>query len=277
MLNKANFLVTEFASKEESRYALTAIQVRPEATVATNGHYLAWISTDSADPQNFPVVEGFEGGQKHFKPFLLDVESAKAIAKALPRKTTIPVLQYAAVHVNGVTVESPDGTKTQDQDKGIQSVSLAVTDLERPQVFRPRVPEGQFPKFEQVIPDWEKDVAFEISVDPAYLATIAKSALDFQKGKAKPILRMKFYTPDKAIRFDATNDNGQGMTVVLMPMRDEKDLPGTYGYKEREYARQEVEGLKHMPLITLTNVIRRMKENEDYPEGTIESLQAITS
>lgn len=188
MLNKANFIVTEFASKEESRYTLQAIQVRPEATVATNGHYLAWVSTDGQDPANFPVIEGFPGGDKYWKPFLLDVESAKQIAKALPKKTTIPVLQYAAVHVNGVTVESPDGTKTQDQDKGIQSVSLAVTDLERPQVFRPRVPEGTFPNFQAVIPDWEKDVAFEITVDARYLVDDCQSCGGIPKGQGQTVL-----------------------------------------------------------------------------------------
>lgn len=260
MLNKANFLVTEFVSKEESRYSITAIQVRPEATVATNGHYLAWVSTDGQDPANFPVVEGFDGGQKDFVPFLLDVESAKAISKALPKKTTIPVLQYAPVHVNGVTVESPDGSKQEDASKGVKSVSLCVTDLERPQVFRPRVPEGQFPNFQAVIPDWERDVAFEITVDARYLATIAKQAAEFI-GKDKPHaeLRMKFYkqevipaekasdgkkrTYDRAIRFDATNANGQGMTCVLMPMRSEGDMPGTYGYKERQAAREEKDGI----------------------------------
>lgn len=301
MLNRANFIVTEFASKEETRYTMQAVhtmqavRVESGATIATNGHYLAWISTDtSADPASFPVVEGFEGGQKEFAPFLLDVESAKQIAKALPKKTTIPVLQYAAVHVNGVTVQDGNNPPYEDASKGIKSVSLAV----RPQVFRPRVPEGQFPQYQAVIPDWEKDVAFEITVDAKYLATIAKAFAKFQKTRTDgqntehAPMRMKFYKQDvkdasesrdgqkhvydRAIRFDATNGS-QGMTVVLMPMRSEGDILGTYGYKERQAAREEKDGLAHMPDITLKSVIRRMKENEEYPEGTIDSLQALAS
>lgn len=54
---------------------------------------------------------------------------------------------------------------------------------------------------------------------------------------------MKLYKKDKygdkAMRFDATNSNGQGMTVVLMSMRDEGDIPGTYGYKERQAALEQ--------------------------------------
>jgi len=252
MLNKSNFLVTEFVSKEESRYMLQAIRVGPEATVASNGHYLAWISTNGMKPESFPVVEGFDGGQSDFKPFLLDVATAKAIVKALPKKATIPVLGYAAVHTTMIQATGSDQT-TSETDK-VKEVQICVTDLERPQVFRPHIPEGQFPNYEAVIPDWEKDVALEIAVDPTYLATIAKIAAQFQAGKLQPTLRMKLYKQDvkeasesfdgkrhvydQAVRFDCSNDNGQGMTVVLMPMRDKGDIPGTYGYKEREAKRQ---------------------------------------
>jgi hypothetical protein len=204
-------------------------------------------------PANFPVVEGFDGGQEDFAPFLLDTESAKAISKALPRKTTIPVLQYAAVRTTMVQ-KTDENNQTSDTDK-VKSVQICVTDLERPQVFRPHVPEGQFPNYAAVIPDFEKDVVFEINVNPKLLGTICKAMADLQKEKAQPIMRLKFYKQDiveadkardgqrrvydRAIRVDGTNsDTGQGMTCVLMPMRDSGDIPGTYGYKEREARRE---------------------------------------
>jgi len=222
MLNKANFLVTDFASKEESRYSLTAVQIRPEATVATNGHYLAWVSTNrSMAPADFPQVEGFEGGDKDFTPFLLETDCAKAIAKALPRKNTIPILSYAAVHKNG------------------GPASICVTDLQNPQVFHPKPVEGQYPDIERVVPKIE-DEKFSICVNAAYLQDIAKAYAQFTKGDRNQIMRIRFYGPSDSIRFDATNDDGQGMTAVLMPLRDErKDYLGTHGYAERQAKREQ--------------------------------------
>ena len=51
-------------------------------------------------------------------------------------------------------------------------------------------------------------------------------------------MRGESVTYDRAIRFDCKNHD-QGMTCVLMPMRDEGDIFGTYGYKQREAAREQ--------------------------------------
>ena len=223
MLNKANLLVTEFASKEESRYTMQAIQVTPEATIATNGYYLAWVSTSRMSPENFPVVEGFDGGQKDFQPFLLDLGSAKQISKALPKNTTIPVLGFAAIH----TTEDGDG-KVHPQ--------ICVADLERPQVFHPKVPDGKFPNYQAIMPKIE-DEMFSIALDADYLVTIAKAFAAFVPGKGRRVV-LRFYKPDEAVRLDATNGE-QGMTVVLMSMRnDDPDPFATYGYAERQAKRE---------------------------------------
>lgn len=224
MLNKWNLKVSEFASKEASRFTLHAIRVAPDATVATNGDYLAWVSTPTdRQASSFPAVDGFPTPSDDFKPFLLPSDAAKLVEKALPKKTTIPTLDSAAIAMNGDNPEEPKPV-------------IAVTDLENPQVFRPHVPAGHFPNFDAVMPKWE-DAKFRITLNASYLALIAKAFADFTKHSdtrgTMPVV-LSFYDEQRAMRFDGHNtDTNQGMTCVLMPIRDNADKLNTYGYSER--------------------------------------------
>jgi hypothetical protein len=221
MLNKWNLQAAQFVSKESSRYTLNGIHVRSDATVATNGHYLAWVSTSpDRKAEDFPLVDGVGPATDSYDPFLLDRDAALEIAKALPKKTTIPVLAYAAVSVE-------DG-----------KTAITVTDLENPRTFRPRKMEGQFPRVEAVFPTKAPVVRFALSA--TYLAQIAKFAADFNAGReASDPVYITVYSPEDAVRFDVErSDTEQGATFLLMPIRMEKDdVPYTYGWKEREAAR----------------------------------------
>jgi len=224
--------VAQFASKEESRFAITGILVEEHATVATNGHYLAWVSEDSAEASAFPIVPGFgAAAADERKKFLLDRESALAIAKAVPNGKSLPILSHVAVK-----------TETNVENGETQGV-LAVTDLERPQVFHPKPSSGQFPNYQAVIPDWDK-AKFRISVNADYLALIAKAFAGFAGEPHKTVV-LSFYGEDHAMRFDGSTRDGQGMTAVLMPMRGTGDQAGSYGYAERQAKREaEAEAAK---------------------------------
>jgi DNA polymerase III sliding clamp (beta) subunit (PCNA family) len=216
MLNRHNLRVAEFASDDASRISLNGILVSPEATVATNGHYLAWVSTPTGQSvDSFPIVAGAPALTDTFKPFILGTDAARDIAKSLPKKTTIPILANAGI---GFEAEKP---------------VIVTTDLENPKVFRPHALEGQFPNFDVVMP--KDKPTFQITVNSEYLAKIAKAFSDFQPKTSKG-LRMSFYDKGSSIRFDAVNgDTGQGMTAVLMPIRDDfAPLPHTYGWKKPE-------------------------------------------
>lgn len=216
MLNRWNLKVAEFASKKESRYTLKAILVRPDATVATNGHYLIWVSTPAAHKaMNFPVIDHAPTVQDDFPPFLMSPEDAKKIEKALPRKSTIPILLTAGVAVR-------DG-----------QLIVEVTDLECPQVFRPNPLKGTFPNYEVTMPKEEPVAKF--CVNAAYLAQIAKFAAEFQQRSGieyKP-LTVSFYGADRALKFECADSyEGQGMTAMLMPVKlDGNEHPAhTYGW-----------------------------------------------
>lgn len=216
MLNRNNLKVAEFAGGKEFRYAQDAMLVTDKATIATNGHYLVWVSVPAQHKaQDFPVIDHAPEVTDEHPPFLLGREDAGKIIKALPRKHRIPILTCAGVVV-----------------KGTQPI-VEVTDLDCPQVFRPRPPEGKFPEWEKVMPK-EEPVA-QFAVNAAHLAKLAKFAAEVDNAD-KPVVVISFYGPDKAIRLECADKDGeQGMTALLMPIRLEAAKDGlrrTYGWVE---------------------------------------------
>lgn len=218
MLNKWNLKVGEFASREESRYTLKAIQVSKDATVATDGHRLVWVSTERSTAASFPQIDHAPSAQDDYPTFLLPTDAAAAIAKAIPKKSTLPILLTAGVAVI-------DG----------QPVVMA-TDLATPQVFRPTPPSGTFPNWEAVMPAKSAEPIATITLNAAHLAQLAKFAAEFtspanSRNHSAHALRITVYGADKAVRFDAYNrDTDQGMTSLIMPIRDAGTLRNVFGY-----------------------------------------------
>lgn len=224
MLNKWNLRVARFVSKDASRYTLQSVCVTKDATVATNGHQLVWVSTSAElKAEDFPEIPHAPRGDDQHESFLLGAEDAVKIEKALPRKSAIPALLGAAVSVK-------DGQPI-----------VCVTDLELPQVFRPKPTPGQFPQYEKVIPAADVVPAVRVMLSASYLASIAKFAAEFNgKGEAKDGVLLTVYGADKVVRFDAGNEEtGQAMTALLMPMAitESTDVKGSYGWAEREAKR----------------------------------------
>ena len=200
MLNKHNLNIAKLAAKDESRYMVTGVRVSPEHTICTDGHQLTRVTTPKMGVDDFPAAEGFTAAAK-WEPFILDAKAALAIAKAIPKSTTIPVLEHAAV-----------GEATNDNGHA----QIMVNDLESPQVFTPRKMDGQFPDYERVIPDKAK-AAFTIGLNPLLLLSVLQAMKGFVNVKA-PRMTLRFYDTDSAIRLDVSNDE-QEWTSVLMPMR----------------------------------------------------------
>ena len=204
MLNRHNLNIAKLAAKEPSRYAITGVRVEPERTVVTDGHCLVAVTTPkSYDPASYPVMDRVTP-TREFEPFTLDRESALAIAKAIPRSRNLPVLEHAVIgaasNVNG-------------------HAQIAVTDLDRPQVFQPRKVEGEFPDYERVIPKAEPTL--RIAFNPVLLGAVLQQAAAFQKGRSQPQVTFSFHDSngEKAARLDCDNDEGQTFIGVVMPMR----------------------------------------------------------
>ncbi|MGH9969789.1 MAG: hypothetical protein ACREBG_18620, partial [Pyrinomonadaceae bacterium] len=164
MLNKFNLRIAQFASQDESRYAITALLITSKATVATDGSSLVWVSVPGTKSEDFPTAHFPAGISDTFTPFLLDVNAAKAIEKVIPKDGAIPILNHVAV----------------SQEKGADGelqTALCVTDLDTPQVFRPRPVSGTFPPYDDLFSS-KKPLA-RVAVSARYLARIAKFAAEF--------------------------------------------------------------------------------------------------
>ena len=223
MINKHNLAVAAFASKEASRYTPNGILVTPDATVATDGFVLGWVSTPKIPVVNFPQVDGVkpEAMTDDFAPFILGLEAVKLVERALPKKTTIPALRCAAI-AREDRVDVATGEITGERN------AIVVTDLENPQVFRPAPVAGQFPNYAQVIPNAVPK--FVITVNAELLARIATAFAKFGDPRSHA-MRISFVDEMSAIRFDAAGGDDQGMTALLMPMRGGNEpIPHTYGW-----------------------------------------------
>lgn len=198
LLNKHNLNIAKIVAKEESRYTLNAIQCSPEGTVATDGHRLAHVTLPSMDEANFPVIPNFEPSNGHTGTFLLPSKAALEISKALPKKSTFPILQHAVVGI-----ATPDS----------ETVSLAVTDSQSPKVFTERKVSGQYPNWQMVVPKPE-EAKLTIDFNPQYLMDAAKLAMEF--GADTVTLRLR--DASNSITMECKNDKtGQEMTQVIMP------------------------------------------------------------
>lgn len=223
MLNRHNFAILPFVSKEQSRYTLNALQVTKDATIATDGHRLGWVSVSKCKSENYPVVANVGKPTDDFAPFLLERDTAVKIAKSIPSKESIPALNHAAV--------------SQETVDGEVKTTITATDLENTAIHPIRKFSGMFPQYQNVIPKLES-AKFQITLSAAYLMEIAKAFNSFNE-RDKAVL-ISFTDAESPVRFDARNqETEQAMTVVLMPMRGKtNDVIGSYGWAEREAVRE---------------------------------------
>ena len=203
LLNSANFLVTDFISKNQSRYSLNGLLVSDKGTCSTDGHICVRVSLPEQKGRNYPKIRNFTPDPDP-KPFLIPRATATKLAAAIPKgkkKNGLPILKHVAV------------------GQGDEfSLELAVTDLDNTQVFQPRRMNGQFPQVDVVFAQAESDARFEIALNPDYLMRICRAAAKFSKGRTPAVL-IRFSSADKALGIYAKNDEGQMMSAVVMPMR----------------------------------------------------------
>jgi hypothetical protein len=220
LLNKHNLNIAALCSKEESRFTLKAILVTPEASVETDGHQLIKVTLPNLKVESFPDIANKPKPVDTWKPFLLPASEALNIVKALPKKSSIPVLKCAAV------------TEATDQNG---HASILVTDLEMTREFNPKKPEGNFPDYERVMPK-DEEVEYRTAFNPELLGRVLKQVQDFIS-EDKTVRRgirhfngciLSFTKPNGALRIEAKNDEGQTMTAVVMPMRDDYAEPEIY-------------------------------------------------
>jgi hypothetical protein len=219
LLRKEALDVVSHASTEDPRYSLQGILIEPDGSaVATDGHRLAKFTPAAVPPgEDFPKVEGLDAAAlDELKAFILPVDAAKAIRKAVPKVKHVEVLGYIGLDV--------------PQTNANGCAVLAVTDLSSPQVFRPAKIEGNFPRYQNIIPTDEPD--FTVTLNAKYLQDACALAQKVSgPGRTPAAVKLQFYKPAeikprgthgtieeiaKPVVLLSKSGNG-ALTVVIMP------------------------------------------------------------
>lgn len=182
--------------------------------VATNGHWLAVYETTGHKAQDFPNVPGEPKDIRPVPRMLLPPKLVEDLAKALPKKQTIPILECARVDLES-TMRGlcPAGT---------------VTDLESPRVLRHAEPmETDYPSWEKVVPS--DDSTADMVLSSQYLKEIATLARALNGGSETAIrvsLRERrakdgHKLTNQVVFTINTGDSGDVAYAVLMSMSDD--------------------------------------------------------
>ena len=204
MLNRHNLEIASLCSKEQSRYSLGGILVQPRRTAVTDGHLLMIVDTEAqVTSDNFPLTPGCTASDE-FTPFILPAKSALDIARAIPKRSTIPVMMMAAV-----------GSESDSNGHAV----MAVNDLESPKVFTPKKSEGTFPEVDKCVPDIGTETV-SFSLDLHLLIPLLKEMEKLADTKSAAVATFRVKDNNSPIRIDVRNGTTeQNGIAVIMPCK----------------------------------------------------------
>lgn len=215
LLNKHNLKLVAVASEDELRPALQGLHVTDEHTEATDGHILFRMSLPSyVKDDDFPKVKGFEVKKSDGADFTIPTDAAVQLSESLPTKSAMPILGYVQIDpaVEGGVAKY---------------IRVATTDTDVERINRIRLIDVPYPKTDNLFSTDEP--AFRIKFNPALLAKALKVAAEFQD-KFLPEIILEIPQPkdgDKwghgALVIRAKNEQGQELTGLVMPMRENKE------------------------------------------------------
>jgi hypothetical protein len=206
LLNKKVLSLVNVASTDATRQTLCGVYIEPDGSgVGCDGHMLLKFTPCAPwDAKEYPAMEGLtiaEDPPTELKPFILSRDACTQIARAMPKKCHFPVLRDNIALDVGAT-----------NDNG--AALMATTDLENPQVLRPRKVEGEYPDYRKVFPDAKPQVEVGLSVANLEKLVKAMKALNVEAIKVgvidsvRPVI-IKAETKDR----DGTIDG------LVMPWR----------------------------------------------------------
>ena len=199
MLNRHNLNIAKLASKEGSRFTLNAIFVTQTDTVETDGSQLVVVSRPKmGDTTEVPEDYPDQPVETH-AAFLLPASDAAKIQGALK---------------NGNNAEIC-ASETQGDSR---IVPVVTADNDSAQTHRVRVPSGNFPDYQRVIPPASKNT-FKITLNAKLVKDLMAQFETFTKTQMNPAVEFYFFGETNSVRMDADGGNDQHMTAVLMPMK----------------------------------------------------------
>src|SRR3990172_3188077 len=139
LLNQHNLKMAEFCSSDETRPRLRELQIRKDATIATDAHILVKTTLPDIPAEDFPKVDvpGFQ-----IKTTTLSVPAASAkealknLKAVIKQRTCLPILENVLVLQNG------------------DSAQLVATDLETKYRTEFKIPDSKpaYPATDSLFP-----------------------------------------------------------------------------------------------------------------------------
>jgi len=207
LLNKKSLdCISTFAGKDDARYMLNGVHIEASGNlIATDGHILGILTPgDSLDEKDFPAIGQSAGDVPALRPCTLAIDGIKALAKAIPTKSCLPIVKHALL----------DHTATNANGKAV----FHVTDLDNPQVVNVAKLDGTFPNYVAVMP--KDPPVYRIVFDAELLKRVATAALTLGKDQKMTAIELEFTASGlSAMKATSTNPDGQTLTAVVMPCR----------------------------------------------------------
>lgn len=194
------------------------IKRQPDGTArltATNGNWLVTTQWAEADAKDYPG-RGFNLAQvKDFKA-LLPTGSLAGLAKLAPKRSTIPILQNVCLEEGSANGE----------------IRCGGTDLDTTQEAKIRTEEGEYPRWELVLPqpvirkDKSEVQPVTVCLDAAYVMELCKVLATIRNHGKQNAIRFTLYpeangTVYRPVKITTKSDDGADVTAILMPMRDD--------------------------------------------------------
>ena len=196
----------EFASKDPSRYALSAVKLslvgvpadKPDTVRAesTDGKRMIRVEMPADKVDDFPRIEGFNLESKGETECVILADDFKGIFTKLPKRNGKAILENAAVCPTKETMK----------------VNTVSTDLQTQNAKTLKQVEGTFPNFDDVFPTAK--AKFSVWFSPKLLG---ESLRTLEKLGA---VNVKFEFTDGASPAKMTAETSEGMKIkaVIMPM-----------------------------------------------------------
>ena len=199
LLNRSILNLAKLASKDVSRYTLSAIAVEKDKAIVTDTTILVCVgNTSPIANADFPSVPGlvhktFADGPTP-ELVLVSRDAALSALKSLPKTTTIPVLSNAAMGTNG---------------------KLYTTDLDNVSQFKHEMT-GKFPNWRAVMPAADKTPSATITFDARKMRQLCQYFVE-NGNERMPAVKLTVYDAESAMKLEGTTADGQKITALLMP------------------------------------------------------------
>jgi len=242
LYTRESLAVVHGASDEDTRPVLTGVYLDPNGdTIGCSGHVLFRVSKPTLDAADFPVRKGVTPRQIDKAGIIMPKETARAVAKQIPKKTMLPVLEHAQL-VAGTASDT---------------VALLTTDLENDHVANFKPIKDPYPNYRRTMP---QEKAYKVPVTSEPQARCANCEQTFNVSDLIPLAEL----PDLGKHLDPGSEVPAGGCPV-------KHCKGSFCYLTEEskpWAPRLVIGLSARLLESLVKFVKAARSDwrKDFPD-----------